>query len=161
MTDAVKTAVLFLTLLSLFKPIAVANEIPDKFKLAKVEFSGVESISQKELAKTLVSRMPPLWKFWLPSPIIENVDIEDDLTRIRQFYRGEGYYKTEVDVSVTVIEQPNEPASVTDEPPDRRESDREEEAGDSPTPIPRARVVFSVVEGPPILVETIEIDVRP
>jgi outer membrane protein assembly complex protein YaeT len=161
MTDAVKITVFFLTLLNLLKPIVLANEIPDKFTLAKVEFSGIESVSQKELAKTLVSRTPPLWKFWLPSPKIETVDIEDDLTRIRQFYRSEGYYKTEVDVSVTVIEQPTEQASITDEPSGQKESDPIKDDADSPARLPRARVVFSVVEGPPVLVETIEIDIRP
>ena len=145
MTDAVKIAILFLTLLSLLKPIVLANETPDKFTLAKVEFSGIESISQKELANTLVSQTPPLWKFWLPSPTIEYVDIEDDLTRIRQFYRSEGYYKTEVDVSVTVIEQPTEQASVTDEPPAQKENDQKKDDGDPPARLPRARVMFSVV----------------
>ena len=161
MTDAVKIVVLFVTLLSFLKPIVLANEIPDKFILAKVEFRGIESISQKELANRLVSQTPPLWRFWMPSPTVENVDIEDDLTRIRQFYRNEGYYKTEVDVSVTVTEQPTEQASVTDEPSSQRKSDRKKEDGESPARLPRARVLFTVVEGPPILVESIEIDVLP
>ena len=60
----------------------------------------------------MAAQPPPIWKFWQPSPILEKEDIEDDLTRIRQFYRNEGFFDAEAAVSVTIVRQAAEASAV-------------------------------------------------
>jgi len=159
MTHTAKTALLLLILLILPVQMLFGTDIPDKFELIGVDFNGVDSVSQKELAKTLAAQPPPIWKFWQPSPILEKEDIEDDLSRIRQFYRNEGYFRTEATVSVTFVGQSTARTPVKEKPPDQNAADRKGE-DQTPTPVlPRVKLIFSVIEGPPVLVESIEIDV--
>ncbi len=161
MTHTAKTALLLLILLILPVQMLYGTDIPDKFELIGVDFSGVDSVSQKELAKTLAAQPPPIWKFWEPSPRLEKEDIEDDLNRIRQFYRNNGYFSTEAAVSVTIISQPTDRATVKEGPSGQNTAASRKE-DQSPTPdLPRVKLSFSVVEGPPVIVESIDIDVSP
>ena len=161
MTAAVKIALAFLFLLILPIRMPLANDIPDKFELVGVAFKGVESVSQEELAKTLAARIPPFWKFWQPAPTLEREDIEDDLNRIRQFYRNDGYFRAEAEVSVMFVDQSPKRPPVKEEAPGPSAHDP---GGDdkAPTPkIPRIKVTFSVKEGSPVVVASIDIDVSP
>jgi len=161
MTAAVKIALAFLVLLILPIRMPLANDIPDKFELVGVAFKGVESVSQEELAKTLAARIPPFWKFWQPAPTLEREDIEDDLNRIRQFYRNDGYFHAEAEVSVMFVDQSPKRPPVKEEAPGQSTQDP---GGDdkAPTPkTPRIKVTFSVEEGSPVVVASIDIDVSP
>jgi outer membrane protein assembly complex protein YaeT len=162
MIATVKIAVLLLFLL-LILPIRMplANDIPDKFELVGVAFKGVESVSQKELAKALAARIPPFWKFWQPAPTLEREDIEDDLNRIRQFYRNDGYFRAEAEVSVMLVDpSPKRPPAKEEAPgPSAHDPGGDDKA---PTPkIPRIKVTFSVKEGSPVVVASIDIDISP
>lgn len=151
-----KRILLLVILLLIPAGLLSADDIPDRFELDGVELNGVESVFRKELAETLAARLPPVWKFWLPGPELVREDIEDDVARIRQFYRKEGYYRTAVAVSVEVAALP---------------ADTEEGAGrDAETPeknsavsaaIPRVRVTYTVTEGMPVRVSSVGLDIQP
>ncbi len=146
-----------MTLLMLPAVAAAADVVPDQFKLAAVNFIGVESVATTELARTLAAQTPPVWKIWRPEPVLGAQDLEDDRLRIRQFYRNNGFYQADADVEVTVSGTATERG--TGEPPLREQK----VAGpdESPTEaLPRVRVTFKITEGPPVLIESIDISIE-
>ena len=115
--------------------------LPEAFVVRKTTFSGVSSVSKKELRKTLATRPRPFWRFWEPETPLSEIDLKDDLERIRQFYRARGYYHARVEMDT---ERTGQEAAKT--------------AGEHAGPLPVVRVAFSVQEGPPVIVSEIQID---
>ncbi len=148
-----KIALLLMILLILPVFAAAADAVPDRFELVAVKFTGVENVSKSELAQTLAARTPPLWKIWLPAPVLSAEDIEEDRLRIQQFYRNNGYYRTEVAVAVTVsgMEPDRKAAEATD-----RNSESAEPAESPSAKLPRVKVTYEITEGPPVLIESID-----
>lgn len=151
-----KIALLLMTLLTLPVGVATADAVPDQFDLVAVNFTGVESVSKSELAKTLAAQTPPFWKVWRSSPVLSAQDLEDDRLRIQQFYRDNGFYQTVAGFTVTV----SGPAPVrgTSVPP---QSQKITGPGEPPSgALPRVSVTFEVTEGPPVLIESIDMTVN-
>ena len=146
-----KIALLLMTLLILPVAAATADAVPDQFELVAVIFTGIESVSKSELAKTLAAQTPPIWKVWLPAPVLSAQDLEEDRLRIQQFYRKNGYYKTEVAVAVAGMD-PNRKA----EKATNRNSASAEPAESPPAKLPRVKVTYEITEGPPVLIESID-----
>jgi outer membrane protein assembly complex protein YaeT len=149
-----KIALLLITLLILPVTAATADTVPDQFELVAVKFTGVESVSESELAKTLAAQTPPIWKVWLPSPVLSAEDLEEDRRRIQQFYRNNGYYQTEVAVAVTVsgLEPDRKAAEATS-----RNSESAEPAEKLSEKLPGVKVTYEITEGPPVLIGSIDI----
>ena len=148
-----KIALLLMTLLILPVVAATADAVPDQFELVAVKFTGVESVSTSELAKTLVAQTPPNWKLWLPAPVLSAQDLEEDRLRIQQFYRKNGYYQTKVSVAVTVSGmEPDRKA----EKATNRNSESAEPAESPSGKLPRVKVTYEITEGPPVLIESID-----
>ncbi|MEN8688555.1 MAG: BamA/TamA family outer membrane protein [Desulfobacterales bacterium] len=148
-----KIALLLMTLLILPAAAATADTIPDQFDLVAVKFTGVESVSESELAKTLAAQMPPIWKVWLPSPVLSAEDLEEDRLRIQQFYRNNGYYQTAIAVAVTVSGA--EPDRRAEEAASGNSATTEPEESPTET-LPRVKVTYEITEGPPVLIESID-----
>jgi outer membrane protein assembly complex protein YaeT len=110
---------------------------PGDFVLAGVEFTGVEAVDPRDLARTLAARMPPFWKFWMARPGVSRIDLEDDLLRIQQFYRDNGYYRTAVEYTL------------------REAGTERDRAGGTERPI--VKVTYMVSEGPPVIVDDVDI----
>ena len=148
-----KIALLLMTLLILPVAAATADAVPDQFELVAVKFTGVESVSKSELAKTLAAQTPPIWKVWLPAPVLSAQDLEEDRLRIQQFYRNNGYYRTEVAVAATVsgMEPDRKAAEATS-----RNSESAEPAENLSEKLPRVKVTYEITEGPPVLIESID-----
>jgi len=115
---------------------ATGMEPGSRYRIQKLRFVGVQSVSQDDMAKTLAVQAPPGWKFWLDRPVFTVEDLQDDVLRIRQFYQEQGYYHTAATYQI-------QPA----------------ENGKAPTPA--ADVTFTITEGPPVLVESIDFTVQP
>ena len=151
----IKIFLLWVTLLVL--PAAVAAEVvPDQFELVQVTFTGVESVPKSELARALTAQTPPFWKVWQSSPVLSAQDLEDDRLRIQQFYRDNGFYQTVAGFTVTV----SGPAPVrgTSVPP---QSQKITGPGETPSgALPRVSVTFEITEGPPVLIESIDVTVN-
>jgi outer membrane protein assembly complex protein YaeT len=118
-------------------------ELPERFRLARLEFQGVHSLSPAVLERNLAGRQPPLWKFWVPGPILEPRDLEMDRQRIEQVYRSEGFYQAEATF------KPVRVGGTAD--PNRAQT----EARD--TVLPAVAVVFEISEGPPVRVDRLEL----
>lgn len=129
--------ILCLLMLLGFSAVAAGMEQGIQFTLNQLRFEGVKSVSKKELAKTLAVQAPPLWKFWLKRPVFTAEDVQDDVLRIKQFYQDRGYYHTDVEHRIEPVE-----------------------TGTIPAP-PATHVIFTISEGPPVLVETIDITIQP
>ena len=148
-----KIALLLMTLLILPVAVATADAVPDQFDLVAVNFTGVESVSKSELAKTLAAQTPPIWKVWLPAPVLSAQDLEEDRLRIQQFYRNNGYYRTKVKVAATVSGmEPDRKAVETTS----RNSASAEPAESPSEKLPRVKVTYEITEGPPVLIESID-----
>ncbi|MCF8051157.1 MAG: BamA/TamA family outer membrane protein [Desulfobacterales bacterium] len=131
----------FLLIFLVFARQVESGALPEAFVVRKATFSGVNSVSKKELRKTLAARPRPFWRFWEPKTALSEIDLKDDLERIRQFYRARGYYHARVEMDA---ERTGQEAATT--------------AGEHPGPLPAVRVAFSVREGPPVIVSEIQID---
>jgi outer membrane protein assembly complex protein YaeT len=150
-----KIFLLWMTLLVL-PAVAAAEVAPDQFELAEVTFTGVESVPKSELARTLIAQTPPFWKVWRSSPVLSAQDLEDDRLRIQQFYRDNGFYQTVAGFTVTV----SGPAPVRgiSVPP---QSQKITGPGEPPSEaLPRVSVTFEITEGPPVLIESIDMTVN-
>lgn len=151
-----KKLLLLTTVLMLAASAGIGAPIPERFKLTEVRFIGVKSVSKSELTKTLAARTPPRWRVWQAAPILIREDLEDDRLRIQQYYRKKGYYKTQVSLETSLVGRPPEPEPTTVTPSER---DRTEPSETAVADLPRLRATFTVTEGPPVLVKSIDIDV--
>lgn len=120
-------------------------EPSSRFSLNTLRFVGIESVSKNDMAKTLALQTPPRWKFWLDRPVFSTEDLQADVLRIKQFYQDRGFYNTAVEYQIGGAEDeqtPVPPQPHTDKPPSKN-------------------ITFTIAEGPPVLVEAIDITVRP
>ena len=152
-----KRWVLLIFLLLFFSDRTNAKNLPEEFRINQVKCVGIKHVSKKELTKTLAAQPSPWWKIWLPERTLTIRDLEDDLLRIRQFYRAFGYYHTRASFQIKEIS-----------PDDVRSGMRKATAGhkkdSSEQPIvvrPLVNITFSVTEGPPVLLETITVKIDP
>jgi outer membrane protein assembly complex protein YaeT len=114
----------------------------EEFFVQSVTFKGVESVSQKELAKTLAIRSFRWWRFWDHRDPAASEDLEDDLTRIRIFYQERGYYHAEAAYETHI--QP-----------------REKKVPSSNKSLPVVKVVYTVFEGSPAIIAHIGLSIEP
>jgi len=130
-----RLAVLYALILVGFALTVHAADGPEQFTLQSLHFTGIQSVSEKELAKTLSIQAPPIWKFWAKWPVFKREELQDDVLRIKQFYQERGYYNAKVDFRLEAG------------------AAAEREAA------PPAEVTFTVEEGPPTRTVSIRIDV--
>jgi outer membrane protein assembly complex protein YaeT len=135
------------------------------FKVRNVEFVGVDALSKSDLAETLVAQVPPFWKFWVPYPVIHIRDIEDDLSRIKQYYQSQGFYQATAEYEITMVDQ----AEDSDVPEDLEESTGQRSIQHLKDPanrtinpekdlLPEYIIIFKIKEGPPVIIRDITIN---
>jgi len=117
----------------------------NRFSLNKLRFVGINSVSKNDLVKTLAIQASPEWKFWLDRPVFTADDLQEDVLRIKQFYRDQGYYHTAVEYQIEAAGNRKAPA-----PPQPQE--------DVPA---STNIIFTITEGPPVIVEAVEITILP
>jgi len=120
------------------------SDLPERFRLVTLKFEGVETISADALEQNLAGRQPPIWKFWVPSPVLEPRDLELDRLRIEQEYRNEGFFQAQVDFTARRLGEPPSPDN--------------EETGRPESRLPAVAVVYRITEGPPVEIENVELD---
>ena len=125
---------------------AAEMTVPENFRLTGVKIVGVKSVSEKDLEKTLAARLPFRWKIWIPKPALNKADLDEDLVRIKQFYQRNGYYHTDA-VYVVNVSKPAGPGA------DSGKGESKDGA------LADVAVTYTVAEGPPVLIETIDIRV--
>ncbi|MDF1590610.1 MAG: outer membrane protein assembly factor BamA [Desulfobacterales bacterium] len=130
--------ILCLLILIGFSVTASGMEPDSQFSLNTLRFVGIKSVPKDDLAKTLAIQTPPAWKFWMDRPVFSAEDLPDDVLRIKQFYQDRGYYHTIVAYQIEAADDRNAPAGP-----------------------PSTNVTFTITEGPPVLVEAINITVKP
>lgn len=130
--------ILSLLILFGFSVSASGLEPGSQFSLNALRFVGIKSVPKDDLSKTLAIQAPPAWKFWLDRPVFSAEDLPDDALRIKQFYQDRGYYHTAVAYQIEAAENRKAPAAA-----------------------PSTNVTFTITEGPPVLVEAVDIIVEP
>lgn len=93
--DMIKVlAFLFLLIFFVTDVSAEAETGNFQFKIRSVTFDGVKNVKKEDLAESLSVKARSAWKFWEPYPSANLQDLENDILRIKQFYRSWGYYQT-------------------------------------------------------------------
>ncbi len=140
--------------------VASAGEVIHSIKVRGIRFAGVEAVSKKELAEALFVSVPPFWKFWEPHPVVHEKDLADDVLRIQQYYRSQGFYETAVAYALLPVDP--ETADADNAP--RAGADAggttssETEAGERDVPTPEYIIEFHVTEGPPVIVRDVAVE---
>jgi len=121
-----------------------AGAAPADYRIRDIDFKGVRELDQSKLAATLITQQRPFWKFWTAMPEVAHRDIEDDLIRIKQFYRARGFYQNDVRFTIDRVH------------PDRcapSGSNQKEGSENLPCVID---LTFQVKQGPPVRIEAID-----
>ncbi len=66
--------------------------IPQRMSVYSLKFSGIPFLEKGSLSDLLVSKPRAWWRFWQKRPVITAIDLDQDLLRIRQYFRKKGYY---------------------------------------------------------------------
>lgn len=120
----------------------------DTYRLEAVKLEGVQQVSKRELERRLVARTPPAWRFWEEKTVVTRQDPESDILRIQQFYRSMGYYHTTCSYQIT---------TETDQTAATAGDGGTTNSGE--TAIPRATLTYTIVEGPPVTIEQIDLTI--
>jgi outer membrane protein insertion porin family/translocation and assembly module TamA len=105
-----------------------------EWRVGELDFAGNHALTHARLRRAMVTKARPwyeAWRVWRPLPTFDPVTFRDDLQRLRQLYRNEGYYDAVVHHD---IELPAEGTVL--------------------------RVVVYVREGPPVYVEEVCVELR-
>lgn len=123
--------------------------VPGRFKLNRVTFKGIQSVSKEKLSKTLVSRAPSRWKFWLSRPVLSREDLDGDLLRIKQFYRDYGFYHSVATYQLVVLRDGDEPGPGSKDKKTAHEN------------LPLLNITFNISEGPQVTIKELEVTFDP
>jgi outer membrane protein assembly factor BamA len=63
--------------------------------IGSIQWSGVRGVEEAELADRILS-LPADWRFWREDPAFDPETVQEDVDRIREFYRMRGYYNARV-----------------------------------------------------------------
>ena len=99
--------------------------------LERFRFEGIEALTDEELESFMLSRSASM-KPWISDPRYDEFLVEEDLERLVDAYRANGYYEAEITTSTEWNEEHT-----------------------------RATVVFHVAEGEPVLLESLEVAWNP
>ena len=89
---------LALTLLCYFLAFSAAGE-ESKVVLGDIHWDGTLALTSRELEDRMISRGAS-WKPWVSNPSFDELLLQEDLERIRDFYRASGYYDAEVEYTL-------------------------------------------------------------
>ena len=83
----------------------------DNIELNSIDFIGNEYFSNSELAEIIISKESPNWfsqflnsftSFGNPASYFDSLNLEDDLTIMRNHYKSNGFFKTKVKADYTI-----------------------------------------------------------
>ena len=77
----------------------------DKRSISKVLFSGNESISSKKLLSEIETAPWRFWRFWSKRSKYRPEIIEDDLDKLRKYYRNQGFLDVLIEESGVLLKQ--------------------------------------------------------
>ena len=127
-----------------------------EFHVIKTKIVGIKSISRKKLSRYLIIKSSPRWKFWRPKLQANFTDVEDDLLQIKQFYQNAGYYHTKVTYHLERVKTGQILPSLKDLAQGNLNQVYEKEIL-----VPAVKLIYSVSEGPPVLIRSVSIKIRP
>lgn len=145
------TILIILALIQVIPAQARAENTRQTLVIQDVSFTGINNLSKKELIQTLAVRDRPAWRFFGAKPTATRQDLEDDLLRIRQYYRDRGYYKARAQYHIVK----SRPDSCYLQAAPQAEDDTEMARQNNERAC-RVWVVFEVLEGPPVVIDHIE-----
>lgn len=80
----------------------------NKVKIARVEFVGNEQVKSRALRKKMETRRHWMFSWLTGSGKFKDQQFEEDLEKLRDFYRDEGYLDVEIDPAKVTFSYPNE-----------------------------------------------------
>lgn len=156
--DCVKKTLALAVIFLLLIPLATfAYEEDFRFIAHKVSFHGVKSVDPENFELLLNAQAPPFWKIWLPHTAVTLEDIEEDLLKIAQYYRTQGYYNARVTYSLDLVKTaPVSRASFNSTPPQDQPSTIESKEENAL--LDEYDITYEVIEGPPVIVRNVVIN---
>ncbi len=153
-TDSVTRWLWMAPVLFLFVYLApAAGAEASRFIVGEVNFSGVSRIDKKALAASLVVNSPPVWKFWKKHPVASRQLLSDDVLRIEQFYRSQGYYQASAEYTLKCPEKCQE----TQRAPAAENTAENGAAAPGRKSLCRCEVLFQITEGKPVRLRSIDL----
>ncbi len=132
--------------------LSIAGEENFQFKIRHVVFSGVKSVEIENFSELLAAQSPPFWKIWAPHTVATLGDLEEDVMKIKHYYRSQGYYHADVSYTMQLVKSRAVPPKNT--------SQNDADAPANPVyqeSLDEYTITFKVKEGPPVLIRTIDI----
>jgi outer membrane protein assembly complex protein YaeT len=129
----------FIAALATLLPLRSARAVPPEavepgrdWRVRSVTISGDDAVAESKLTEAMLTKPRPwyrFWEFWKPRPAFDPIVFRDDVDRIRQVYRNEGYYHARVTADVVI-------------PPEGELVD----------------LVVEIDEGPPVMVTSVDVE---
>ena len=120
-----------------------------RYQVRFVTFKGIKKVDKTELLGSLVTKERPVWRFWTKTPDVTLRDLDDDVLRIKQFYRANGFFQTRVHYDKRVVNAARCAPGNGHSPPAT--------AGKAePEPICIIDVTFRVKVGPPVRIRQMD-----
>jgi len=126
-------------------------------KVRSVKFVGVNALSEKDFAESLMAKTPSFWEFWTPLQNIRIKDLEDDTFRIKQYYQAQGYYQATVKYEFT-LPQPQEDSGDQADSGEMPEQLPDKSNASENDLLPEYDITFKINEGPPVVIRDISIN---
>ncbi|MCU0600132.1 MAG: BamA/TamA family outer membrane protein [Desulfobacterales bacterium] len=153
-----KILALALFLLVVIPKVLSAYDGDFQFKIRNVDFSGVKSVETENFSELLTVQSPPAWKIWIPHNVAAIEDLEEDLLKIKQYYRTQGYYHAQVSYSMKL----SRPAPVRRTDIQQNSHSDSFQAAASPVDfLDEYHITFEVKEGSPVIVRNIDVNYIP
>ncbi len=73
-----------------------AVAVPRELSLRSFHIVGAKTVSVKDLEKELSIKLPSFWPPWAKPPTIRLPDLDYDADRLKDYYRRQGFYHTQV-----------------------------------------------------------------
>jgi outer membrane protein assembly complex protein YaeT len=73
---------------------------PPELTLHKFRIVGAKTVSLKDLKKELSIKLPSFWPPWAKAPPFRLQDLDYDVERLKNFYRRQGFYHTEIEPEI-------------------------------------------------------------
>lgn len=111
----------------------IASDLPETFRITRLRIQGNDQLKKKKILSVLSLLPPSPWQIWRSKPVGSGQDLSEEMERIADLYRQYGFYHAVVSFEVEM---------------DSRDTDA----------VPVARVVYTVEEGSPVVVEKLHIN---
>jgi len=156
--DWIPKILLLPVILFLFNAWALSADNEDiRFNVRRVSFSGIKNVEKENFAELLNTQSPPFWKFWAPHSVVTLTDVDEDVLKIKQYYRTQGFYHATVTYKKTLARPAPASCNLNESENTQTDSPSGREPEDAAC-LGEYDIFFDIVEGPSVTVKSIAVN---